>query len=167
MSYEGYEVWLCRNGHQHRRDALQVLEMSLGEWKCPDCGASLAWYTCVDETNGQDPETGKCPGEVDLEIDKPAVTETCPTCKYTHRIAPETYKIPPKGIGLHAIEGDYAAIARFARKFRDQEQVRQFKTREELEDWLHGEEAQYAKVGAYCHVYKLVNGWEENMTPIE
>ncbi|SRR5579862_197317 len=97
MSYEGYDEILCSNGHRTVFDAYDS-PLFDGVFRCTvkGCEGSLAWSTSVDQTNGIDEETGKCPGEVELEIDKPAKTCTC-ACGNVHVIVPETYKIPMGG----------------------------------------------------------------------
>jgi hypothetical protein len=48
MGYEGYERWLCRNGHLHTFDCYDAPSKEL--WKCdePDCGEALAFHHGVD-----------------------------------------------------------------------------------------------------------------------
>lgn len=47
MSYEGYDEYLCERGHYSQTDAYdEKLET------CPVCGARLAYWSSVDETNG-------------------------------------------------------------------------------------------------------------------
>lgn len=94
MSYEGYVVYLCENGHQHVYDCYN--EPNIENWKCPDCGKPVSWYTNVDETNGTDEETGKCPGEVELEVLKEEYCR-CEKCGNKHLLEPITYKIPNHG----------------------------------------------------------------------
>lgn len=102
MSYEGYEQLLCENGHQDSIDAMEVMygDHDQEKWRCEDCGGKLAWFNCVDQTNGSfitDRETGeevRIDGYVELEVDKPAVTETCEHCGHTRIVEEETYKIP-------------------------------------------------------------------------
>ena len=94
MSYEGYEVWLCEKGHEHSFDCYDT--PSVEDWNCPICNSRCVWYTCVDQTNGCNPKTGRCHGEVDLEIDQEAEYEVCKTCGAKKLIREETYKIPEK-----------------------------------------------------------------------
>lgn len=46
MSYEGYEQYICANGHYSEADA--YCSPSL----CPVCGSETGWHNRVDETNG-------------------------------------------------------------------------------------------------------------------
>lgn len=62
MSYEGYEEFICENGHYWAVDASVLIYGSDEERKfayiCPHC-KKMAQYQCsVDETNGSDPS---CP----------------------------------------------------------------------------------------------------------
>lgn len=98
MSYEGYENLLCEKGHSHIYDCYGYVDIY--EWECPVCKkekgivSKCVWYTCVDQTNGEDEELGTFPGYVELEIDKPAKMEKCDKCGHEHLIEEETYKIP-------------------------------------------------------------------------
>lgn len=84
MSYEGYEVLLCVNGHMYHEDAYSF--STLG-WACPTCDGGLAWWCSVDQTN----DSGIRPKMVKW---KEAVTETCPCCGHVKRIEPERYCLP-------------------------------------------------------------------------
>lgn len=105
MSYEGISQRMCKAGHLHEYDALSLAHDEVvleGEpepepWKCPEtgCGLGLAWRNEIDETNGADPDTGRCPGHVDLEIAE-EVRCTC-KCGNIHLVKPIRYKIPTKG----------------------------------------------------------------------
>jgi len=99
MGYEGYEQLLCENGHYSTADAYESIDQKT--WQCEVCGARLAWWNAVDETNGSFDvdESGqetdvRIDGYVELEIDKPAVTETCTQCNHVKELQEETYKIP-------------------------------------------------------------------------
>lgn len=87
MSYEGYEVWLCSNGHRHTFDCYQTPDWK--EWACPHCGTPVAWMESVDETNCE-------PRPTRLTVDHPAVTKRCEHCGVTTELAPVEYKIPRK-----------------------------------------------------------------------
>lgn len=95
MSYEGYEQLLCVNGHERVVDVYEDLKT----WRC-SCGEKLAWFNCVDQTNGsfeRDPVTGedvRIDGYVELEVDREAVGETCEHCLHTETIEERIYKIP-------------------------------------------------------------------------
>ena len=84
MSYEGYEVWLCANGHRHFFDCYDAPEAK--SWRC-HCGAAVAWEYAVDQTNG--------PGdEPDLTIAKAAVFKSCACCGNRSQVEEATYVIP-------------------------------------------------------------------------
>lgn len=46
MSYEGYDQYVCLNGHYEARDCHTPLR------KCPECGERFVWENAVDQTNG-------------------------------------------------------------------------------------------------------------------
>lgn len=48
MSYEGYNEWLCRNGHYNTSDAYQDDPKC-----CRHCKEPLVWSHSVDCTNGE------------------------------------------------------------------------------------------------------------------
>lgn len=73
MSYEGYDVYICENGHYAVFDAYD--DITLHETKCHTCGAKYVDVGHVDETN--------ClPYYLDFELHQftPNVYEKCPTC---------------------------------------------------------------------------------------
>jgi len=82
MSYEGYDMYLCVNGHQNSYDCLDD-----NPTECEDCGAAIAWTCSVDQTN----DAGVFPVLVEHE---PAQVETCECCGHTKVVAEETYAIP-------------------------------------------------------------------------
>lgn len=49
MSWEGYEVVICQNGHLTHEDGYFG---ATEEWKCPICNAPKKDVGVVDETNG-------------------------------------------------------------------------------------------------------------------
>lgn len=91
MSYEGYEQWLCKQGHYFCFDCYSLPLKE--KWECPVCGQGLAWTNGVDQTNG---------GEVryvSLKIKTKTKFESCPTCEHAKVVEVETFKIPNnKGI---------------------------------------------------------------------
>jgi hypothetical protein len=83
MSYEGFEVHVCANGHRFGWDAYNKPE----DRSCPHCKAKAAWSCSVDQTNGE----YRAP---DLEKAAPA-----PTCDHCHQTTgPVTYKIPDASV---------------------------------------------------------------------
>jgi hypothetical protein len=46
MSYEGYDQYVCVNGHYEARDCHTPMK------KCPTCGERFVWENAVDQTNG-------------------------------------------------------------------------------------------------------------------
>jgi hypothetical protein len=106
MSYEGYDMLLCEDGHYHQVDAFELIDRD--EWKCPekDCGKRLIWINSVDETNGVDEETGQCPGYVELEPLPDNNECKCIQCGHIHRTAPIRYKIP-EDVGCRFVNGHW------------------------------------------------------------
>jgi len=119
MSFEGYEQKLCQNGHYWQNNVYDSYGSDEDPENCPICNAPVAWYNIVDLTNGcycsctcslesnrcdQDCEhcgfkcdyceKGRIDGYVELEIDKPAIYETCFCCGNKKLITHETYEIP-------------------------------------------------------------------------
>lgn len=89
MSYEGYEQYLCENGHYWEEGCSYGNEDPI---PCADCGKPPVWVHSVDTTNDE--------GEpVVLKLKTPSKLETCPTCQHTKEVTPETYEIPPEGVG--------------------------------------------------------------------
>jgi len=114
VSYEGYTQALCKNGHLHVYECYDdptscpqwMEEKDFVPWKCPDCGAPLAWWNTVDQTNCC---TSKCDyglteaeqvvcrghghGYADLEVIEEYVC-VCEKCGNKHRSEVTRYKIP-------------------------------------------------------------------------
>lgn len=109
MSYEGYEMWLCVNGHYNICDAHDYYEEGYEE--CPDCGGAMAWVYSVDQTN----TAGVAPL---LWVHESAVTETCECCGHTRELAPETYAIPSNA-GRLLEAADERTVPVVNVKFRD------------------------------------------------
>jgi hypothetical protein len=96
MSYEGYEQILCKNGHYHTVDAMEVAydDTFNSSWRCKDCNAPMAWIHSVDTTN----DAGT-PAYLELKT----AAEFCECgCGNIHVKTPGTYHIPT-GVG-HLIE---------------------------------------------------------------
>ena len=100
MSYEGYVQTICENGHYSEFDAHDTRWVR-GEIECPECESEIVWVNEVDETN--------CDGYgyIEVELDKPAVTETCDHCGHTRVVEEETYKIPGDDAVRMYYEWDY------------------------------------------------------------
>lgn len=98
MSYEGYEQLLCENGHLHMVDCWDSPDPKT--WRCDSCGAKLAWWNAVDQTNGSYhtcSETGeevRIDGFVELEVDREVVSEECPLCGHEKVLEDIRYKTP-------------------------------------------------------------------------
>ncbi len=58
MSYEGYEEFICENGHYTSIDSSYFsygtdnIEVQKKMKACPCCGESYKWHCSVDQTNG-------------------------------------------------------------------------------------------------------------------
>lgn len=97
MSYEGYEQYLCAQGHYWIRDVYYS-----GDIACPHCKGDAVWYNAVDETNGSFSDTGeRIDGYLDLQILTPPQPHTC-DCGHTHATA-TTYELPSTDVGHHGI----------------------------------------------------------------
>lgn len=87
MSYEGYEEYLCANGHLRTCDCWNPLT------SC-SCGEPFVFRHSVNETNGPEednPSTLPYPFEVDV----PEKTEIC-SLGYVHETEEVRYKIPSR-----------------------------------------------------------------------
>ena len=90
MSYEGYEQFLCKNGHEIHRDAYAFKPEA-----CPYCGEPFVWVFGVNQTNGVNYKTREgLPHK--LSILEPAKICKCKECGNSHQVAPPRYKIPTK-----------------------------------------------------------------------
>lgn len=98
MSYEGYEEFLCVNGHHSIVDAFDDDPTC-----CPQCGARLAYRHSVDETNGVEeglPDTMPAPTRVvAYEVRTIRVPLHVPVSEWV-KIAEESRTIPEGGAGL-------------------------------------------------------------------
>jgi hypothetical protein len=84
MSYEGYVVWLCENGHRHTYDCYNPPDNCV----C-SCGASRVWSESVDQTNDEGHPTR-------LRVKQKAVMCDCPKCGITHEVEPTRFYIPKR-----------------------------------------------------------------------
>ncbi len=104
MTFTGSYHFLCQNGHLHACGAFEVDAVprdDSGAISCPDCRGRFVWWTLLDETNGVDETTGRCPGEIELELVESPKICTCIGCGQTHLKAAPRYKVPPLGLGHH------------------------------------------------------------------
>lgn len=86
MSFEGYVIRLCQNGHQ---DSVGCYDDSSGNC-CTICGTKICWSYTVDQTN----DDGVKPV---LVQHTPAEYEECPCCKNKKLVKEETFCIPKNG----------------------------------------------------------------------
>ncbi len=84
MSYEGYDQYLCGNGHYWIQDCNNDNE------ECPVCKGKFVWRNGVNETNFDGW------GYIDMEkfLVTPAVNVTCPTCHHESENTPPIYRVP-------------------------------------------------------------------------
>lgn len=87
MSYEGYEQWLCGQGHLTIYDCYESPERL--NWKCPVCQSGVALVDCVDQTN----DSGN---PMKFEVFIPAEICHCEKCGNQHVIEPTRYVVPEK-----------------------------------------------------------------------
>ena len=86
MSYEGYEVWLCENGHKATYDCYNhpVPET----WTCEHCQAPVGYMMSIDTTNG-------CGGEENmLRVITPPIMDSCALCQHKSIVSPAVYALP-------------------------------------------------------------------------
>ena len=90
MSYEGYEVWLCKSGHKFSDGCYTAPSRS--DWKCPRCGEKMAFWMSVDQTNGcyDDIPSSLAPEFEKIGEEK----ETCGFCEGTGERTVDIFKIP-------------------------------------------------------------------------
>lgn len=79
MSYEGYEVFVCPDGHRWGYDVYDIQKAQV----CPHCQKEPAWSCAVDTTNGE-----YVPPELEVAEEAP----TCECCGQT--TGPVRYKVP-------------------------------------------------------------------------
>lgn len=91
MSYEGYEQYICKNGHYWCEDALTVMYAE-DSVRCPKCKEKPIWENSVNTTNGSYDNGKRIDGYVAL---KPHKTKTCKCCG---TVLEQLFK-PPKGKG--------------------------------------------------------------------
>ena len=93
MSYQGFEVWLCRNGHQHNFDAYDV--PNTHDWLCPFCGEPVCWVELVDQTNNE--------GVVTVLVEyEPMVVTACKHCQHMKDVKPARFYVPENHAPLYA-----------------------------------------------------------------
>ena len=81
MSYEGYEMYVCPQGHQWAYDVHN--RPSRDKNVCPHCKEAPAWSCSIDQTNGDEDEP------------KLEVAEEAPTCKCCGQTTgPVRYVVP-------------------------------------------------------------------------
>ena len=73
MSYEGYDRFLCSNGHLWELDA-HVIMYDEELQKCPTCKEKEVWSEMIDETNGEGNPT-----KLVLDNEKTKVCKHCET----------------------------------------------------------------------------------------
>lgn len=83
MSYEGYEQWLCENGHYFNFDCYDRPRWET--WRCPHCNAKAAWTNSVDETNCE---------PVGYRELKMITGPKCRKCKCDLAVEPAIYEVP-------------------------------------------------------------------------
>jgi hypothetical protein len=84
MSWEGFEVLVCEEGHMWKNPAYATEDSDL----CGICGKPAKDIGSVDETNG-------LPYYLTFKVIclDPAKYEHCPTCFHMHIITPPKYKM--------------------------------------------------------------------------
>jgi hypothetical protein len=98
MSYEGYQVFMCPDGHYCAKDVWDPDEPAL----CGDvvnlvpCGKPLSFVGGVDETNG-------LPYHMNFYLEEvtPTVFDTCVTCGCSHTVTDAQYVLHRKSWVSH------------------------------------------------------------------
>jgi len=88
MSYEGYEIYLCEQGHRWSRDVYSPKAPN-----CPHCKGPRVWTCSIDQTNGDE-------SEPKLEVAEPA--PACGSC--SQPIGPTRYVVPEKNVKPEDVE---------------------------------------------------------------
>ncbi|KKN38274.1 hypothetical protein LCGC14_0755130 [marine sediment metagenome] len=121
MSYEGYTVYLCCNGHRNYYDAYDDTSV-----ECEDCGAAAAWRYDVDQTN----DSGMEPVLVEH---KPAKTEHCPTCGHGKQVAEQRFELP-ENAGVLLVHQESLNVPLGPVKFRDNDSDKVFDTEDAVQE---------------------------------
>jgi len=90
MSYEGFDQYICKNGHYYFYGAGYFDDVP----NCPYCGAESAFCNSVDQTNGPPQGELKYPKDFEHLLLSPAANETCDHCGHTKRISEAVYRAP-------------------------------------------------------------------------
>lgn len=91
MSYDGYEQYICGNGHYWTKDAISEMYGDGTGNICFKCQEPAVWHNSVNLTNGSYDEVGnQIDGYIEPEVDK---IDKCEHCGSTLNI---TYKVPDK-----------------------------------------------------------------------
>ena len=104
MSYEGYMLYVCQNGHISHYDCYGCPNAET--WKCSHCDAKLAAEHSVDETNG-------LPYQVSFSVEEltPAEMEECRACGHSSMKKAPRYKVKQVEWYYWDGEGNYPNIA--------------------------------------------------------
>lgn len=118
MSYEGYNIYLCVNGHYNCYDCMNEAPV-----ECEDCKEAQAWVWAVDMTNdgGVEPV---------FMVHKPAEVEECPTCGHTKRVSEEQFEIP-ENAGRLLVHWESLNVPFGPVKFMDNDSGETFNTKDE------------------------------------
>ena len=121
MSYEGYEMYLCANGHY-------MIEGARYMWDdepqvCEICEAPIIWFCSVDQTN----DGGVAPVLIEHEPEK---TETCRCCGHT-KVVEEARFCIPSNAGHLQVEKEAVNLPQVEVQFRDNDSGELFPTADE------------------------------------
>lgn len=89
MSFEGYDRYLCQNGHLTEIDVYDPINNE--DLPCQICGTKMVWHETIDETNGNDPNS-----VTQLKIRTKRKLKRCKHCNCISVEKHETYKIPKR-----------------------------------------------------------------------
>ncbi len=95
MSYEGFEEYLCEEGHLTTCDTMSDIPLlcEAGVNIASICGKRIVWNRSIDTTNGYD-EDDMNMNKDKLEVAVGAIYQTYSSCNHMELVSDIRYKIP-------------------------------------------------------------------------
>jgi len=130
MSYTGYDIYLCVNGHYNAYNAFDGAPV-----ECEDCGAAMAWCYSVDQTNDDGVEPA-------LVEHKPIEVVRCAACGHGKTVTEQQFEIP-ENTGRLLVHQESLNVPLGLVQFRDNDSNKVFATKDEartnsLNGWFGG-----------------------------